>query len=350
MTESILLHSELCMLGSFTLWGACPSSSANPPQQNTTQSTTQPKQSTKKITNKNTTINNQIASKIIYQTTKPKSSTNKSRNHMNKLTNQNTQQRNLRMNQTTTKMYCKPKQSTQNHKTKEPTTYKTKINKTTNNLETKTKQQGSNKHQPTTFIPNATQMSGLRSVWFVLSPSTCRGKKTSKLAYIMCSNCLAICSNWSATFFLRKRLDKCIASANARQSVLLCWQFQIWNCYIWKTDYTTLFSVQGSQCFVFTVHSVFCSRDLYVATFQPGLANQEPCNVSLDSEERATKKITVSHHLTQPKTVLLHLFHGALTFLIGKLGTVPERKRNLVFTSPFARLQNLQDFVRLVVF
>ena len=66
-TESILLHSELCMLGSFTR-GACLSSSANPPQQNATQSTTQPKQSTKhkSITNKNTTVNNQIASKIIY--------------------------------------------------------------------------------------------------------------------------------------------------------------------------------------------------------------------------------------------------------------------------------------------
>ena len=31
------------LLGSFTYWGACPSSSANPPQQNTTQSTTKPK-------------------------------------------------------------------------------------------------------------------------------------------------------------------------------------------------------------------------------------------------------------------------------------------------------------------
>ena len=41
------------------------------------------------------------------------------------------------------------------------------------------------------------------------------------------------------------------------------------------------FSVHGSQCFVFTVHSVWCSRDFHVATFQPGLAaNQKPCNVS----------------------------------------------------------------------
>ena len=75
-----------------------------------------------------------------------------------------------------------------------------------------------------------------------------------------------------------------------------------------------VFRVHSSQCFLFT--GFLCSN------LSARTCKSKPCNVSLDSEERATKKITVSHHLTQPKTVLLHLFHGTLTFLIGNLGTV----------------------------
>ena len=41
-----------------------------------------------------------------------------------------------------------------------------------------------------------------------------------------------------------------------------------------------LFSFHSVSCSQFTVHSVWCSRDFYVATFQSGLANQKPCNVS----------------------------------------------------------------------
>ena len=98
----------------------------------------------------------------------------------------------------------------------------------------------------------------------------------------------------------------------------------------------------------FTVHSVWCSRDFYVATFLSGLANQKPCNVSHHIAPAGLwrtchGKITVSHHLTQPTAILLHLFHGALTFLIGKLG----RFHHELFLSTNAILSSLvplQDF------
>ena len=139
--------------------------------------------------------------------------------------------------------------------------------------------------------------------------------------------------------FLRKRVDKCIASANARQSVLLCWQF---------SDLKLLHLKNRLHCFLFRVRSVscsqftFCSRDFYVATFQSGLANQKPCNVShrigpAGLWRTCHGKITVSHHLTQPTTILLHLFHGALTFLIRKLG----RFHHELFLSTNAILSSL---------
>ena len=187
-------------------------------------------------------------------------------------------------------------------------------------------------------------MRGLRCVWYCSVAINVSGKKHQGL-FTSCAQSALQSAQTGLLLFLRKRLDKCIASVNARQFVLLCcWQFQIWNCYIWKQ--TALFSVHGSQCFVFTVHSVWCSRDFYVATFLSGLANQKPCNVSHHIApaglwRMCRRRITVSHHLTQPTTILLHLLHGALTFLIGKL----RRFHHEVFLSTIlSSLVPLRDF------
>ena len=92
----------------------------------------------------------------------------------------------------------------------------------------------------------------------VLSPSICCEQSIKASSYHVLKlpyNLLKLV--WY--LFPRKRVDKCIASANARQSVLLCWQFQIEIAMSEKQ--IALFSVHGSQCFVFAVHSVWCSRD-----------------------------------------------------------------------------------------
>ena len=172
----------------------------------------------------------------------------------------------------------------------------------------------------------------------------------------MCSNCLTICSNWSATFFWERGWtsvwpapmpDNLSCSADSFRFEIAISEKQI-----------ALFSVHGWQCFVFTVHSVWCSRDFYVATFLSGLANQKPCNVShriapAGLRRTCRRRTNVSHHpiardgTPSPVSRRSHISHRKTGALSPRI--VPEHKRNLVFTGPFARLQNLQDLVQLVV-
>ena len=76
---------------------------------------------------------------------------------MNKLTNQPKYWTKKPENESTNNKHVNQNNQRKNHKTKLPTKYNTKINKTTNNPETKTKQQTTNKHKPKqpTSIPNA---------------------------------------------------------------------------------------------------------------------------------------------------------------------------------------------------
>ena len=131
----------------------------------------------------------------------------------------------------------------------------------------------------------------------------------------MCSKCLAICSNWSATFSEKEGGQV----YSQRQCQTIC------PALLTVSDLKLLHVKNKLHCFLFTVRSVSCSqftvRDFYVATFRLDLQIKSSHYIAPAGLWRTCPgKIIVSHHLTQPTTILLHLFHGALTFLIGKLG------------------------------
>ena len=97
------------------------------------------------------------------------------------------------------------------------------------------------------------------------------------------------------------------------------------------------------DCFLFSFfHSVSCLQDFYLATdLDLQIKSHVMFHITLHPLDCRTchRRITISHLVTQPMRILLHLFHGALTFLIGKPGAL-TMSTNAILSS----LVPLRDF------